>query len=415
MSTLKGPEKGWIALQQARGYVRQKFPYFYPTVLGFVPTHVRGINTMFVTKTMVLGVDLEWYATLPIEQAGGCLCHEVMHILKDYFRRVSPFPNMEVATRAFDIPINDDLRNAGVQLPDWAIYSDTYKLPKGLSGEKYYELLGGVQFPDGGNIGNGRCGSCDGLTIDKIEHVQDPGRSPMEVIHFRKQGLQAIKEALNKGSFGRGQVPGSLMELLEYDGSEKAVVPWQQILGSSIHRSIGRIVHGHSDYSLRRPAKRSYALGFLRPGLIGYEPNVCFIEDNSGSMGSEQLRENRVEFCNCLKILGIPEVWVINADWGVRAAPKKMTIQQILEMPALGRGGTDFCAAIEVAMSLRPTPDLLVYSTDGDGFAPDYQPRGTEFIWLLAPGPWTRSPCKWGIQILTTNDPDEKKNYELLA
>jgi predicted metal-dependent peptidase len=414
MSTLKGPEKGWIALQQARGYVKQKFPYFYPTMLGFIPTHVRDIGTMFVTKSMVLGIDMEWYATLSAEVAGGCLCHEVMHILRDYFRRVIHFPDGELAGRAFDIPINDDLRAAGVQLPDWVIYSDTYKLPKGLSGEKYYELLGGVQFPHHPMIGNGRCGSCDGYTLDMTK-VEDPGRTPMDVLHFRKQGIQAIKDALAKGNYGRGQAPGSLIELLEYDGSEKAVVPWQQVMGSSMYRSFGRIVHGHSDYSLRRPAKRSYAVGILRPGLVGYEPNICFIEDNSGSMGSVQIRENRIEFCNCLKILGVTDVWVIRSDAGVHGRPVRMTVQQLREMPALGRGGTDFCPAIEAAMSIRPAPDLVCYSTDGDGFAPDYPPRGTEFIWLLAPGPWTRSPCNWGTQILTTNDEDERKEYQLLA
>jgi predicted metal-dependent peptidase len=413
MSIPKIEEKGWIALQQARGYVKQKFPYFYTTLLGLIPRHVKGIKTMFVTETMVLGIDMEWFCTLTPEVAGGCLCHEVMHILRD-ITRLAPFPNQELAGRAFDIPINDDLAAAGVQLPDWVIYSDTYKLPKGLTGEKYYELLGGIQFPNEGTIGNGRCGSCDGYTIDKIT-IDDPGRLPVEVMHFRKQGLQAIREHVAKGSFGRGRAPGSIMELLEFDGTEQAVIPWAQITSSTLHRSFGRIVHGHSDYSLRRPAKRSYALGILRPGLVGYSPTVCFMEDSSGSMGGHQLKSNRVEVCQMMHTLGITEVWFIASDADVHGEPKLLTINELMEIPVTGRGGTNFCPAIETMVNIRPRPDLAIYSTDGDGDAPDYPPLGIEFIWLLAPGPWTRSPCNWGIQILTTDDPEERKEYELLT
>lgn len=413
MSIRNGEEKGWIALQQARGYVKTKFPYFYVTLLGLIPRHVKGIHTMFVTQSMVLGIDMDWFATLTTEIAGGCLIHEVHHILRD-LSRLLPFPDQALAGRAFDIPINDDLKAAGIELPDWVIYSDTYKLPKGLTGEKYYELLGGVQFPDEPSLGNGKCGSCDGYTQD-ITTPDDPGRIPAEVLHFRKMGIQAIKEHFTKGGFGRGHIPNSLKELLEFDGTEEAVVPWSQVMGHTMGRVLGKVTYGHSDYSLRRPSKRSYAIGLLRPGLVAYEPTVCFIEDSSSSMGKEQLKPNRVEVANAMKVLGITQVWFINADVIVHEKPKLISVQELMTLSVTGRGGTDFRPAIETAMLLKPPPDIIIYSTDGDGEAPDYQPHNTEFIWLLAPGPWTRSPCNWGIQILTTDDPDERKEYEILG
>jgi predicted metal-dependent peptidase len=417
MSIPKEQAAGWVAMQQGRQFVKAKFPYFYNTLLGLIPHHVRGIKTMFVNRAMVLGCDFEWLPTLPSEHVGGILIHEVMHILRD-LRRIEALPNPQVAAYAFDMPINDDLKAFGVALPAWAVYSSTHGFPPGLPGERYYELC--IQkgiFPPDPQIGAGKCGTCSGMEFEDVAPLDDvePGRIPAEVMHFRRQGLHDIKSHIDGRGYGRGQVPGSLRELLEFKGNEEAVVPWSQVLNSIMGRTFGRIVQGHADYSLRRPAKRSYSVGLLRPGLIGYEPNVVVIEDTSGSMGPKQLKESRVEIANAMKKLGLQDVWWISADTHVRAEPKRITVAELSTLPVLGRGGTDFCEPIEAAMRLKPQPDIIIYSTDGDGFAPDYQPRNTEFVWLLAPGPWTRSPCNWGIQILTTDNPKERKKYTLLS
>lgn len=414
MSTTNAAEaKGWIALQQGRQYVKARFPYFYNTLLGLIPHHVRGIKTMFVNRAMVLGIDMEWLPSLPPEHTGGILIHEVMHVLRD-LRRIEALPNPEVAAYAFDMPINDDLKAFGVELPKWAVYSSSHGFQPGLSGEKYYELCikKGI-FPPDPQVGAGRCGSCSGIELTDVAPLDDMGRIPAEVLHFRRQGIQNLRQHFDGRGYGRGQAPGFLRELLEFKGSEEAVVPWAQVLNSVMGRTFGRIVQGHADYSLRRPAKRSYSVGLVRPGLIGYEPTVVIIEDTSGSMGPKQLKENRIEVANAMKKLGLTDVWWISADTEVRGTPKKITVDELRTLPVLGRGGTDFCQPIEDAMKLKP--DAIIYSTDGDGFAPETQPRGPEFIWLLAPGPWTRSPCNWGIQILTTDNPNERKKYTLLS
>lgn len=406
---------GWGVLQQARAAVKKEYPYFYSLLLGLIPRPARRIGTLFVSESLVLGIDFEWFGTLSIPVAMGCLIHEEMHILRD-ITRLRQFDDRGLGGKALDIPINDDLRTAGIELPHWAIYSDTYGFPKGLTAEKYYELLlkKGVSG-NGGLIGSGNCGGCAGTPFDEVEiEVDDPGQLPPDVHHFRNQAIRELREQMKKGGFGRGNTPGSLRDLLKYEESAPAIIPWRQVARGAVGRSCGNITHGHADYSLRRPSKRSYALGMLRPGLIGHEPVVCFLEDASGSMGSEQLLPNRREVASLMEQLGITEVWFIQADVIVQNQPRMISIADLKRLPVLGRGGTDFRPAIEHAMKLKPTPELLVYSTDGDGEAPDHQPRGTEFIWLLAPGPWTRSPCNWGIQILTTDDPKERKKYHIL-
>lgn len=401
--------KGWVDLQRARVFVKQKYPYFYSTLLGLIPKHVEGLGTMGVSNRMVLAVDLRWLKTLDTEVAAGCLIHEVMHVLRD-LSRIEALPDKDRAGVAFDLPINDDLKKFGIKLPPWVLYSSTFNLPPGLSGEGYYELLKDVELP-AGQLGAGKCGSCDGHSDDPPS--DDPGRSVAEVAYFKRAGVQALRDYVKSKGMKAGDIPGSWKDLLDFDG-EESVIPWQSIVPGSIGRAFGRITQGHADYSLRRPSKRSYGIGIIRPGLIAYEPVVAFIEDSSASMGHVQLKENRVEAAGAMLQLGLTDVWFLNADTKVQTKPRKITVQDLFKLPVTGRGGTDFCEPIEVTMRLMPRPDLVIYSTDGEGRAPEHKPRNTEFIWLLAPGQWTRSPCDWGIQILTTNDPHERKKYQLL-
>lgn len=405
---------GWLRLQQSRTFIKQKLPYFFNTVLGFIPYHVPEEGTMFVNKRMILGVDMEWFSTVEVEVGAGCLIHEAMHILRD-ITRIEAMEDQLVAGYAFDMPINHDLRTFGIKLPPWVVYPETYGLSPGLTGEAYYELLMKMKskLPTIGLFGAGRCGSCDGVTPEN-PIITDAGRSMPEVRYFQALGIRDLREHQKKGGFGQGVIPGSMRDFLTFDGTEEAIIPWQQVASSSMNQAIGRIRYGQSDYSLRRLSKRSYATGIPRPGLVTYEPTVVYIEDSSGSMGHVQLKENRVETAQMMRQLGITEAWFIQADVTVQIEPRRVTVADLMTLPVVGRGGTNFIHAINKAMELIPRPNLIVYSTDGDGPAPKEKPIGVEFIWLLAPGPWTRSPCKWGVQILTSNDRKLRKKYEII-
>jgi predicted metal-dependent peptidase len=411
---------GIIRLQQARLHIKSKFPYFYVTVLGLVPENVQAIQTLFVTDKMLLGIDYHWYSQWDVEVASGLLIHEALHILNDHLPRIVSFPQSEweLLACAFDFPINDMLDSLGVKLPPEGLFSKNYGFPKGLTGEKYYELLKNLppdKRPKALSVGSGRCGTCSGGKPSPSEQkTKEQGRSESEVQYFKQAGKQALREAAKSGAFGRGNMPAFMEELLRFDGTEEAVVPWQQVVPMVLGDACGRVRSGQSDYSLRRPSRRSYAIGLLRPGLITYEPVVYFIEDSSGSMGSPQLRENRYEFAHAMMQLGFSEVWYLACDASVKREPIRIGVRELFTLPVVGRSGTNFIPAIERVMSSRPKPDIIFYSTDGDGVAPTHKPRGTEFVWLLAPGPWTRRPCDWGIQILTSNDRNVQKRYEVL-
>lgn len=418
-------DDGWVVLQKGRAYVLQKFPWFYPTLLGLVPNYSPGLKTLGVTPGLVLDIDFVWFSTLSDAIAGGCLIHECMHVLRD-LDRLYALPNLELANLAFDLPINDDLKTAGVELPSWAKYTSTFNLPPGLTGEAYYDLLSKMSStaPDGGlringkdvdgGVCSGKCGGCAG-TPNKNEDDRDKdfGRSPADVEYFKRAGINAIKEAMASGKLGggRGNTAGFFSELLQFDGREKPVVPWKEMAVNSLRRANGRMKCGQTDYSIRKPSKRTYTQGILRPGMITHEVSIAYIEDSSGSMGPEQLKAGRIEMGEAMVRLSVTNVWFLCADTQVQSEPRKIRARDLKTLPVLGRGGTSFVAAIDAVMKLRPRPHIIIYATDGDGTAPEHKPKGVEFIWLLVPGPWTVRPCDWGTQILMSDLKIDRERY----
>lgn len=420
LRTTDTEKAGWAALQKARAYVKKELPYFYKTLIGLIPQSVPGIGTLFVTERWVMGVDLEWFATLDTDVAGGCLIHECMHVLRD-IGRIKALPDQKLAPYAFDIPINDDLKKFGIKLPKWVVYSTSHDLPPGLTGEMYYELLSKQKVKLPSKLGAGSCGSCAGKPHELEEKIKEIdtkfGRDQKDIKYLKTQGVSDIRQFLKGKGVSAGTASGTWREFLEFD-NEKPIIPWQRMVKTKALNAIGRVVKGQSDYSLRHPAKRSYTLKFLRPGLVNMlcEAPSLIIEDASASMQAGMVKTGRIELLSAMEQLGITHTWFMNADTQVTVAPKLISIKDLKTLPVVGRGGTAFGPAIEAAMKMKPRPKIIFYSTDGGANDRDkiQQPRGVEFIWLLVPSSYTCKPCSWGTQILMSNDRDERKKFEML-
>lgn len=397
---------GWLKLQQARGWVKKEYPWFYNTLIGLIPKSDPHQKTLGVTRGMVMKINLEWFSTLETDIAGGCLIHEVQHVLRD-LSRIHALPDFKRAAYAFDMPINDDLKKFGIKLPPFAVYSSSHNFPPGLTGEKYYELLEN-EIVEIEGVCAGGCGCTD--------QEEDPDERPeQEVQYFKKRGASDMRDFLKAKGFSAGDYPGSWSEFLEV-GQEPPIVPWQKVVNTAACRSVSNVIKGHSDYSLRHPAKRSYAVGMLRPGFITSSPTIIYIEDSSGSMSHQMLKDGRNEFCGAMKQLGITEVWFLNADVTVQTQPRRISVNELRKLPVVGRGGTAFGPAITAAMKLRPKPDLIFYGTDGGGSDSRtiVKPKNVEFIWLIVPSSYSTRPCSWGTQILMSNDRAARKKFEIL-
>jgi predicted metal-dependent peptidase len=432
-------------------------------VLYMDPDFMLQLGDDEVTETMTHSQKRK----MKTELRGTILAHEVNHILRG-IERLEQMENQELANMAFDIPINDDLVAAGFRLPSGkykGLTSDVFGFPKGLTGEQYYELMkknmqqvhafcgknghgageesaggaggqsddqqdgssgggqgsgdgqqqqqggsGGGQGKDQRQVAAGRCGSCGGSSIDPaLEQKLDAeaGRGNADKQRLRKEAIQQIR---SEAQLGRGSIPGSLKELLD-EKPPMSLIPWRMQVQRVIRRTTGRIVCGQADFSMLRLSKKSLTRGIARPGMVDRKVEIVLVQDTSLSMGTPQLTASRSETVGVFKQLGISEVWYIDADTRVACEPRRIRLRDVESLPFHGRGGTDFRPAIEAIQKLRPRPDLCIYFTDGDGFAPEHPPSAMEVIWCIVPTPNGRRPAPWGHLIVVSDDQQLRDPY----
>lgn len=442
------------ALAAARAYVKGKAPYITDTLYSLIPKLLPGFGNIATTDRHVLLLDPEMFLALgdcpsfaneeavPAEQRadalrGGVLMHEMSHLLRDMERLKDLLPEGKGTlnskeggriNKAFDIPINDDLSDAGWLLPNFGCFSSKFGFPKGLTGEQYYELLkakeekeessGGSEGKDGeeeneGKVTAGGCGSCAGnpgegeAAGEESKANTELGRSTADCDRIIRGTAKAIKEYAQ----GLGSVPASLLSNLPPD-EKRSVIPWKSKLATIARRVVGKVVSGYHDFSMRRISKRSLTRGIVRPGMITRVPNVVFIEDSSGSMGVTQLLSARREGAGIMQQCGIGEVWFMDADAAVSSTPKLVRVRDLATLPVHGGGGTNFGPALEKAKALKPHPDICFYFTDGDGYAPEIPPYGMVVVWVIVPSPYGRAPAKWGHLIVVSDEQELRDPYE---
>jgi predicted metal-dependent peptidase len=407
----------WAALDKlakGRALAVKRAPYFSSAIYGMVPVEAPGCGTLFVTPGMVMGYDPEFVKKQEDEVMASGIVHEVNHILRDTSGRGKGL-NGSVFNIASDAIINEDLKKAGFPLGSGWIELSTYGLPDGKTTEELYEILSRMDLPQGGGggLGAGGCGGIAGNPIDReLEEELDKqhGQSPIKKKTVQKQVAESYKKAMA----GRGHVFGDLMEeILAADGPAK--VPWSQVLGHSIKKCMTHLAMGATDYSMSRLSTRTFARddGILRPGLVAYEPSILLCLDTSGSMGQEQLASAFREMIGVFKTLpSTSHVWYMEADADVACQPRMVRVRDLSRVEIHGRGGTDFRPAVAYAEKMKPRPDLLIYLTDGDGFAPTEPPRGIEVIWCVVPSYWRKKPAPWGKTIFVDSDGAKEEEAE---
>lgn len=429
------------ALSVARAYIRREAPYYSTIVYGFIPHFVDGLGTLGVTAGMALLIDPKWYVEMDKEvghvqgmskdvatykMQAGVLVHEAGHILRGIERIDSMARagfSKDIVNMGFDIPINDDALETGWLLPSWGVNSEKFGFPKGLTGEQYVELLLQMQEKqskkydmlmkqsgDGKKVAAGKCGGCAGNDHGDLEQGVDNeiGRPKADQARIRKEALVQVREA----AAGRGKIPASLKELLGQN-EKRSVVPWRTRLRRTIRRASGRIQAGRADFSMKRPSKRSYTRGVIRPGMIDKKPEIFCVEDSSGSMGLDQLKSVRAEISGVFTQLGIIDMWFCDIDAGIAVKPRRIRLNDLARLPVHGRGGTDFRPGIEIARSLVPKPDILIYLTDGDGVAPRFAPKDLTVVWCIVPTPHGRRPARWGELVVVSDDQELMEPYEV--
>jgi predicted metal-dependent peptidase len=403
----------------ARACVIKKAPYFASVVYGFVYRPVIGVRTMCVTPTMILGYDPQWAVAATVEELAADIGHEVHHFLSGHFERSKNLQDPVRANKAGDLAINPKMRDAKWKLSTdpvmGAIFPEDYGLPEGKTMEEYYILLEGANDGKGGGICGGGCGGIGGgvdhPALALLSSEPRVGRTEVEKKVIEKRVANDIKQHAEQ--HGRGSLPAGLLDWVKAF-EEGPHVRWEDELAQVLRDTTGQLQSGGDDYSMRRPSKRSIMRGFPRPGLVEHLPEIAIIRDSSGSMGAKQLTASVREAYFIMQALGIEEVWFCDADTQVSSGWKRVSSQFFKELTEVhGRGGTDFREPIESALKLQPRPDIIVYSTDGDGTTTEMPPPHVSVVWCIVPSAYNRAPADWGHIVVVSNDRSKRKKNML--
>ncbi len=410
-------------MASARSYVRLWAPYMMPTLYAFVPVPVADLTKkiggpMAVTNRLVLLYEPAWVNKVDAWELATGLAHEVCHDQLRHISRGSSYPHKMRWNYAGDLFINGmlekQMRNAKINnvttaTPTWklmegALLPSMFGFPYGLTADAYYKLLEQKKEPkkepESAQLMCGNCGGVSGNnTFQEFEHQFNitNGRSEADCKNVARATSKLLKTHME--GVGRGLSPGQWSEFFDI-GEESFPVPWRTKVGSVLRQGIQHMRSGGQDYSMRRPSARSYMRGWPLPGLVGYDPELLFIVDSSGSMGKPQIGDSLRVMADVMDQCGIREAWFMEADAGVQRAPIKVTSRMLRSIQLNGRGGTDFTPAIEYAQKFKPRPGLVIYITDGAGKAPASPPREFNVMWCVVPSEWGHVPANWGTVVV---------------
>lgn len=393
-------------MEEARIDFMEVAPYFTAAMLSLAPFETTEIPTFAVTPGSVMLYNPEFVVERykmknGLRRVSSEIWHEVNHVVRDTFNRL-PGVNQQRNNFVSDLAINSSGLNSDWIIGDDWIQPSQFKLPDNLTMEEYHQLL-----PDIGTLkvkGWKGCGSGAGVPLSaKLEEELDAkyGRSDMEKEAINMQVAMDIERFSEGGKFA-GKIPGGLIEWAKAL-RKPPKVPWTATLNRTVRYCTGMIVAGGGlDTSYQHPALRTYTLekaDVIIPGEVSQELVIAFVLDTSGSMGLKTEIEPAIrEARGALTASGVRDVWWIEVDHDVAATPRKVSINDLNELPIHGRGGTSFVPGFEAAEKLRPRPDLLIYFTDGYGGAPAAPPNRMTTIWVLF-GTNPHIPATWGHKV----------------
>jgi len=457
---LAGDAGEFIAV--ARGMVVKKSVWISPTLYGmrWVPVWEPDA-TLAVTEQLVCYFNPYWIIHEPefkdekerLEKMAFAVFHEPWHPIHGINRIIAlaekglrlgwPLDLAKLAANyADDMSINESARLAGYTPLTWAVFPSTFDAPTGLIMEENWEYVvpkidelkqaaeeAGVLSPSGEGDGKskggkssdmqiGPCsGACGGIAGDHNEKTKELekrlneqyGRHKSEVNRIRKTTINEMKA--HEERVGRGSIPGFRSEMFDFR-REKPLVHWETKLQHVMATSYGNIVPGDDDYSMLFPDRHSALLGICMPSLIEHEKVVVFVRDTSASMRDQQVNSTNNEIIHCMKALGVSSVWLIDADTEAKGKPRQITMTDLPKLAVRGRGGTDFRPVFDDIKKMFPRPNLVVYMTDGEGWAPEKKPRGFDVIWCIVPGHHrNKKPADWGHIIVCSNDRDVREKW----
>jgi len=373
----------------ARLWAATRFPYLATGIFGAQVSAAPGSGDVCVDERWRLRADPDVAANWTPAQLGSVLVHHVCHLLRDHAERARSLPvdpeDSAAWIRAADAEINDDLIDAGLELPGEPVLPKDLGMPSGKLAEEYFGASRQSQsrrYGEWGDCGSGAHGG--GERDDGDQPDGDPGLDQWRGDLLRQQVAHDVMRE-------PGSVPAGLRRW-----AAEVLTPrtdWRRLLAAELRRAIADVA-GAADYSYRRPSRRATAVpGVVLPALRRPVPEVAVVCDTSGSMSNSLLALALAEVEGLLRALGL-SLRLLACDAAVSSVRRVTSVRDVI---LTGGGGTNMGSGIAAAAGLRPRPGVTVVLTDGFTPWPPSAPKGMRVVCgiLGADGPsgptWARS------------------------
>lgn len=340
-------------LSQAIVYLFEKEMFYAEIVASMRRFSNKSIGTagVCIKDYIELHINMDWFATLTVEQRAGVLKHECEHILRDHIPRSKELAP-DVYTKkvdgvqgiinqakhqsiniAADCAVNSNIRPEN--LPEGGVFPVKFDLPNGETLEWYLEQLKDnekaknfMEFD-----GHGLWGESDGSK---------------EILK------EKIKQAVNKAA-EKTRAAGRMTSDNEFAVSKlnASTVNWRE----QLKRFVARSIESSLEPSKK---KRNRRYGVMYPGVIKTEElHIGVAIDTSGSVSDQALNQFMAEIGNIAKYA---KVTVVEADSEVKNHyifdPKKT-------YKVKGRGGTAYQPAF-TWFTEETDVDAVIYFGDMD-------------------------------------------------
>lgn len=203
---------------------------------------------------------------------------------------------------------------------------------------------------------------CRPMSPEDEESMEQAGVEKATQLDKEMARSGAIAKAMEIMSKNRGE-SGSRFDQFVLDALRPPKVPWKQILQGVVSRQFNTIVTGGTDYSFRRPSRRSAPGGFIRPSFIAYAPKILVGCDTSGSMGADDYRSVVSEVEGLFKSMAGSEISFVTIDTQITS---KQVVRHAKDLKLVGGGGTTMSPLLDYVNGLPAAsrPDMVILCTD---------------------------------------------------
>jgi len=314
-----------------------------------------------------LYINPTFFGEFDIDTRIGVLLHEALHALLGHnFRQGER--DQKLFNLAADIALNQ-LINKPAKLPEGAMLPETFEFEKGLTAERYYELLKEEQKKqeqekqdkedkgeewDGPSNGKPDLTGDEEMTLDDHSGFSDGGDLDEAEKELARATMEKmVKEAVEKS---RGNIPSNISEILDL-WSRKAKISWKRVLKRYLSSKPGSKISTIRKRDRRQPGRKD-----LKGKKTYYDtPEVVVGIDVSGSMSDEEIFEGLSEIAEVCKVTR-SNLKVVQIDSDIQGVedfnPKQKTFER------KGCGGTYMGEMAKFLVQKKINHDVLIMISD---------------------------------------------------